>query len=151
MRLGLNPTRIETEAPESNFNPRRGLNTPRRREVDSPDSDAAPRQDVTVGPWGEVEFSSAVALVLAEEVVASESQTVPGRRVAPADIEAALASRPIVVVLDQLETLMSFNESHGWVMMPHDALGGLRPVEAIAHGHVRDVLSVIDASFPRPA
>jgi len=103
---------------------------------------------MTAGPWGEVESSSAVAYLIAEELVAFECDTLPGQRVAPDQVEAALATRPIVVVLDRLETRMSFDESHGWVMKPHRDLGGLRPVEAVAHGRVHDVLSIIEASFP---
>jgi hypothetical protein len=102
---------------------------------------------MTAGPWGEVESSSAAAYVLAEELVAFESDTLPGRRVAPDQVDAALASRPIVVVLDRLEASMNFDQSHGWVMKPNGRLGGLRPVEAVAQGRVDDVLSIIE-DFP---
>jgi hypothetical protein len=95
-----------------------------------------------------VDSTSEVALVLAEELLAFEFDAVPERRVAPDDIESTLLSRPIEVVLDQLETKMGFDESHDWVMQPQSALAGLRPVEAIAKGRVREVLSVIDSSFP---
>jgi hypothetical protein len=105
-------------------------------------------RDVTFGPWGEVELSSAVARVLAEEVVAGESVDSAGKRVARDDLTAALRSRPIAVVLDELETRTSFEESHGWVMTPHSALGGLRPVEAVDHGRVEEVLALIHTSFP---
>ena len=111
-------------------------------------AEAGSGRGMTAGPWGEVESSRAVAYILAEEMIAFECDTFPGQRVKPDEIEAALATRPIVVVLDRLETRMSFDESHGWVMKPNQNLGGLRPVEAVAQGRVHDVLSIIDASFP---
>jgi hypothetical protein len=111
-------------------------------------NDLAGGRDMTAGPWGEVESSSAAAYLIAEELVSFACDTLPGQRVAPDQVETALATRPIVVVLDRLETRMSFDESHGWVMKPHRDLGGLRPIEAVAQGRVHDVLSIIDASFP---
>jgi hypothetical protein len=87
-------------------------------------------------------LSAEVAFVLADELTASETHR---QRVAPSDVEATLATQPILVVLDRLEATMSFDASHDWVMRPQPALDGLRPVDALAGGHVGDVLSAIEA------
>jgi hypothetical protein len=93
---------------------------------------------------GRVAFTKEVALVYAEELVAFEYDQVPPQRVPRKDVTASLRSRPIAVVLDRLETRMSFDQSHRWVMEPHKRLKGLRPVEAIAKGRVKDVLTLVD-------
>jgi len=98
------------------------------------------------GPSGSL--SAEVAFVLAEELTAGERPAVLRRRVAPEDVQAVLATRPIKVVLDRLETWMSFDASHDWVMKPQPALDGVRPVDALANGCVREVLSAIEKSFP---
>jgi Protein of unknown function (DUF2384) len=87
-------------------------------------------------------MSSEVAFVLAEELAVGEHLR---RRVAPEDVQSVLATRPIMVVLDRLETRMSFDASHDWVMRPQPALSGVRPVDALAEGHVREVLAAVDA------
>jgi hypothetical protein len=93
-------------------------------------------------------LSPEVAFVLAEELIDDERRTTPRRRVAPNEVQEVLATRPIKVVLDRLETQMGFDASHDWVMRPQSALHGLTPVDAIAKGQVREVLSAIDRSFP---
>jgi hypothetical protein len=93
-----------------------------------------------------------VAFVLAEELTAGEWEVLPRRRrVRPEDVEAVLATQPIKVVLDRLEAHMGFDASHDWVMKPQATLDGLRPVEALARGWVREVLSAIETSFPSSA
>ncbi len=103
-----------------------------------------PHGDFLTVESGRVAFTKEVALVYAEELVAFEYDRVPRRRVADQDIEASLRSRPIAVVLDELETRMNFDQSHQWVMEPHEGLEGLRPVEAVAQGRVEDVLRMIE-------
>ena len=103
-----------------------------------------PHGDFLTSASGRVAFTKEVALVHAEELVAFEYDQVPPRRVAEPDVKASLRSRPIAVVLDELETRMSFDQSHQWVREPHRDLEGLRPVEAVARGRVEDVLKVIE-------
>jgi hypothetical protein len=98
------------------------------------------------GPLGWL--SAEVAFVLAEELTVGERPVAPRRRVAPEDVQSVLATRPIKVVLDRLETRMSFDASHDWVMRPQPALDGVRPVDALAKGCVREVLSAIEQSPP---
>jgi hypothetical protein len=106
------------------------------------DPDVEPHGDFLTIASGRVAFTDEVALVYAEELVAFEYDQVPLRRVPEKDVETSLRSRPIAVVLDRLETRMSFDRSHQWVMEPHEGLEGLRPVEAVAQGRVSDVLAL---------
>jgi hypothetical protein len=99
-----------------------------------------PSGDFLTSVSGRVKFTQEVALVYAEELVAFEAGHVPSPRVRARDVKARLKSQPIEVVLDRLEMQMSFDDSHRWVMEPHELLGGLRPVEAVAKGDVEKVL-----------
>ena len=101
-----------------------------------------PHGDFLTVASGRVAFTEEVALVFAEELVAFEYDQVPPQRVPENNVETSLRSRPIAVVLDRLETKMSFDQSHQWVMEPHEDLEGLRPVEAVAQGRVNDVLAL---------
>lgn len=109
-------------------------------------------QDHSVGPKAEQGFagllSAEVAYVLAEELTAGEGTTAARRRVAPDEFQTALTTHPIKVVLDRLEASMSFDASHDWVMRPHPDLDDVSPADAVTKGCVRDVLLVIDNSFP---